>query len=38
MVRPGTYTVQLGRLAGAAVTAIGEAQKVEVVALEGSNR
>jgi hypothetical protein len=38
MVRPGTYTVQLGRLAGGSVTPLGEAQKVEVVPLEGSNR
>ncbi len=38
MVRPGTYTVQLGRLVGTTVTPIGEAQKLEVVPLEGSNR
>jgi photosystem II stability/assembly factor-like uncharacterized protein len=38
MVRPGTYTVQLGKLVGGTVTPLGEAQKVEVVPLEGSNR
>jgi len=38
MVRPGTYTVQLGKLAGGTVTPVGEAQKVEVIPLEGSNR
>jgi photosystem II stability/assembly factor-like uncharacterized protein len=38
MVRPGTYTVQLGKLAGGTVTPLGEAQKVEVIPLEGSNR
>jgi photosystem II stability/assembly factor-like uncharacterized protein len=38
MVRPGTYTVQLGRLAGGTVTPLGEAQKVEVIPLEASNR
>jgi photosystem II stability/assembly factor-like uncharacterized protein len=38
MVRPGTYTVQLGKLAGGTVTPVGEAQKVEVIPLEASNR
>ncbi len=38
MVRPGTYTVQLGKLSGGSVTPIGEAQKVEIIPLEGSNR
>jgi hypothetical protein len=38
MVRPGTYTVQLGKLVGGTVTPMGEAQKVEVAPLEASNR
>lgn len=38
MVRPGTYTVQLGKMVGTTVTPLGEAQKVEVVPLEASNR
>jgi hypothetical protein len=38
MVRPGTYTVQLGKMVGTTVTPLGEAQKVEVIPLEASNR
>jgi hypothetical protein len=38
MVRPGTYTVQLGRLVGTTLTPLGEPQKVEVIPLEPSNR
>ena len=38
MVKPGTYTVTLGRLAGGNLTPIGQPQKVEVVPLEASNR
>jgi len=38
MVRPGTYMVQLGKLVGGTVTPLGEAQRVEVIPLEGSNR
>ncbi len=38
LVKPGTYTVQLGKLVNGAVTPIGEARKVEVIPLEASNR
>jgi photosystem II stability/assembly factor-like uncharacterized protein len=38
MVKPGTYTVTLGRLAGGTLAPIGPPQKVEVVPLEPSNR
>jgi hypothetical protein len=38
MVRPGTYAVQLGKLVGSTLTPLGEAQKVEVIPLEVSNR
>jgi hypothetical protein len=37
-VKPGTYTVTLGKLSAGAVTPIGQSQKVEVVPLEASNR
>lgn len=38
LVKPGTYTVQLGKLVNGAITPIGEARKVEVIPLEPSNR
>jgi photosystem II stability/assembly factor-like uncharacterized protein len=38
MVKPGTYTVTLGKLVGTTVTPVGQPQKVEVVPLEPSNR
>jgi photosystem II stability/assembly factor-like uncharacterized protein len=38
LVKPGTYTVTLGKLFAGAVTPIGQPQKVEVVPLEASNR
>ena len=38
LVRPGTYTVTLGKLAGTTFTAIGKPQTVEVIPLEPSNR
>jgi photosystem II stability/assembly factor-like uncharacterized protein len=38
LVKPGTYTVQLGKLVGGAVTPVGESRKVEVIPLEPSNR
>jgi photosystem II stability/assembly factor-like uncharacterized protein len=38
MVKPGTYTVTLGKLVGSNLTPIGEPVKVEVVPLEASNR
>ncbi len=38
LVKPGTYTVQLGKLVNGSVTALGESRKVEVVPLEPSNR
>jgi photosystem II stability/assembly factor-like uncharacterized protein len=37
-VKPGTYTVQLGKLVNGAVTPLGEQRKVEVTPLEPSNR
>ena len=38
MVKPGTYTVTLGKLAAGILAPIGQPQKVEVVPLEASNR
>jgi photosystem II stability/assembly factor-like uncharacterized protein len=38
MVKPGTYTVTLGKLAGGTLVPIGQPQKVEVAPLEASNR
>ncbi len=38
LVKPGTYTVQLGKRINGMVTPMGEARKVEVVPLEPSNR
>jgi photosystem II stability/assembly factor-like uncharacterized protein len=38
LVKPGTYTVQLGKLVNGMVTPLGEARRVEVVPLEPSNR
>ena len=38
MVKPGTYTVTLGRLESGVLMPIGDPQKVEVVPLEASNR
>ena len=38
MVKPGTYTVTLGKLAAGILEPIGQPQKVEVVPLEASNR
>jgi hypothetical protein len=38
LVRPGIYTVQLGKMVGTTVTPLGAAQTVEVVPLEASNR
>jgi len=38
MVKPGTYTVTLGKLAGGTLIPIGQPQKVEVIPLEASNR
>ncbi len=38
LVRPGTYTVTLGKLAGGTFTPMGKPQTVEVVPLEPSNR
>ena len=38
MVKPGTYTVTLGRVASGVLMPIGDPQTVEVVALEASNR
>jgi hypothetical protein len=38
LVRPGTYTVTLGKLAAGTFTAVGKPQTVEVVPLEPSNR
>ena len=37
-VKPGVYTVTLGKLAGTNFTPLGQPQKVEVVPLEASNR
>jgi photosystem II stability/assembly factor-like uncharacterized protein len=37
MVKPGTYTVTLGKLAAGTLVPIGQPQKVEVVPLEASN-
>jgi hypothetical protein len=37
-VKPGIYTVTLGKLAGTNFTPLGQPQKVEVVPLEASNR
>jgi hypothetical protein len=37
-VKPGVYTVTLGRLAGTDFTPLGKPQKVEVIPLEPSNR
>jgi hypothetical protein len=37
-VKPGVYTVTLGKLAGTNFTPLGQPQKVEVVPLETSNR
>jgi photosystem II stability/assembly factor-like uncharacterized protein len=38
LVKPGTYTVTLGKLAGGSLVPIGQPQKVEVAPLEASNR
>jgi hypothetical protein len=38
LVRPGSYTVTLGKLVGTTVTPVGQPQRVEVVPLEPSNR
>ncbi len=38
LVKPGTYTVTLGKVVGGNLTPIGQPQKVEVVPLEASNR
>jgi hypothetical protein len=38
LVRPGAYTVTLGKLAGGAFTPVGKPQMVEVIPLEPSNR
>jgi len=38
LVRPGTYTVTLGKLAAGAFTPVGKPQTVEVVPLDPSNR
>jgi hypothetical protein len=38
MVKPGTYTVTLGRLTAGVFVPIGDPQKVEVAPLEASNR
>lgn len=38
LVKPGTYTVTLGRLVNGAVTPLAKPQSVEVVPLEPSNR
>jgi photosystem II stability/assembly factor-like uncharacterized protein len=38
MVKPGTYTVTLGKLAGSTLTPMGQPQKVDVIPLEPSNR
>jgi len=38
MVKPGTYTVTLGKLNAGILQPIGQLQKVEVVPLESSNR
>jgi hypothetical protein len=38
MVKPGTYTVTLGKVDGGVLVPIGQPQKVEVVPLESSNR
>jgi hypothetical protein len=38
LVKPGTYTVTLGKLVNGAVTPMAKSQTVEVVPLEGSNR
>jgi hypothetical protein len=38
LVKPGTYTVTLGKLAAGTLVPIGQPQKVEVVPLEASNR
>jgi hypothetical protein len=37
-VKPGAYTVQLGKLAGGSVTPVGKPQTVTVVPLQASNR
>jgi hypothetical protein len=37
LVKPGSYQVTLGRVAGGTITPIGRPQTVEVVALEDSN-
>jgi photosystem II stability/assembly factor-like uncharacterized protein len=38
LVKPGTYTVVLGKLAAGTLVPIGQPQKAEVVPLEASNR
>jgi hypothetical protein len=38
MVKPGTYTVTLGKLTSGVFIPMGPPQKVEVVPLEASNR
>jgi hypothetical protein len=38
MVKPGTYTVTLGKLVAGTLLPIGQPQKVEGVRLEASNR
>ncbi len=38
LVKPGTYTVTLGKLVSGSVTPMAKSQTVEVVPLEGSNR
>ncbi len=38
LVKPGTYTVTLGKLVNGAVTPMAKSQTVEVVPLEASNR
>jgi photosystem II stability/assembly factor-like uncharacterized protein len=38
MVKPGTYTVTLGKLGAGTLVPIGQPQRVEVVPLEASNR
>jgi hypothetical protein len=38
LVKPGTYTVTLGKILGGVLIPIGKPQKVEVVPLEASNR
>jgi photosystem II stability/assembly factor-like uncharacterized protein len=38
LVKPGTYTVALGKLANGTFTPMGQPQRVEVIPLEASNR